>query len=119
MSKNNIEQFKFNATEAFATKNKHWEFEEEIRFILLGSNYEDVKMDDNWQYYYNRILDKKPFSASSVYLNLKDDFFENLRITIAPCMNEGEKILMASLIHNFGLNEKIIENSKLNMRGQK
>lgn len=34
-------------------------------------------------------------------------------------MNEGEKILMASLIHNFGLNEKIIENSKLNMRGQK
>ena len=119
ISKNNIEQFKFNATEAFATKNKHWEFEEEIRFILLGSNCEDVKMDDNWQYFYNRILDKKPFSANSVYLHLKDDFFENLRITIAPCMNEGEKILMASLIHNFGLNEKIIENSKLNMRGQK
>lgn len=116
ISRNNIEQFKFNATEAFATKNRHWEFEEEIRFILLGSDCEDERMNDNWQYFYNKIIDKKKFSGNSVYLKLKDEFFKNLKVTSAPCMNKGEKILLTSLIRDFGLGEQIIQNSKLKLR---
>lgn len=73
-------------------------------------------MNDNWQYFYNRIIDKKKFSGSSVYLKLKDDFFKNLKVTSAPCMNEGEKILLNSLIRDFGLDEQIIQNSKLKLR---
>ena len=117
ISRNGIEQFKYNATIAFATKNTHWEFEEEVRFILLGSYCEDEKMSDNWQYFYNRIVKKKPFSANSVYLKLEDEFFENLKISAAPLMSDGEKILLKSLVRNFGLDEQSIKNSNIKLRG--
>lgn len=114
-SDDKIKRFQFNMEKAFATKKKHWSFENEIRFILLGVYCEDKYQSNNWQYHFNQIHAKKPFSSEYVDLILQQDFFDNLSITCSPLMTKSERIITESLVEVFNkkridfINESLIK----------
>ncbi len=120
LSTNSITQFEYDIESAFNTKKTCWAFEEEIRFILLGCN-SSIEKCDNWQIVFNRIMSKskskRNFHDSYVDLILEQDFFDNLKITCSPKIDDAEKIIIQALVEKFDENKKIkITESKINMK---
>lgn len=107
--------WEFQIDSTFNTKRKEWSFEDEVRFILLGCCLEENEAKDNWQLVFNKITSKKTFSADFVDLDLTDNFFDNLTITLGPLQSDAERLMVQSLVSNYNPTIKLLK-SKLLLR---
>lgn len=93
-------------------KSNGWEFQKELRFRLYGGRFEEDPQD----YYY--IADGKefflpiPIDRSYVDFPLNEDAIKNLRIIIGPNMSTGKRVLLKSLLKDYGVNKgQVIKSS--------
>lgn len=85
-------------------KNKHWEFQKEVRFVLyilpVNPILEGIK-PDGYSIIKNSILENKPLPFDYYDMHLKDDAFDSLEITLSPSATEAQRIIVQALIDKY------------------
>lgn len=85
-------------------KSKHWEFEEEFRFLALANH--------DW----NSHTETFEFKNEPYYSEVKSDCFEikidetifcEIEVTLGPCCQESEEIIVESLLKEFTTNGRL------------
>lgn len=87
-------------------KNLHWEFQKEWRYILnilpLNLNQPVEKSYENSQIVANRMrlgLEKQPFPYYD--LQISDEAFEDMQITLSPRISAGSRIIVENLVEKY------------------
>lgn len=93
-------------------KRKHWQFQEESRFIIsalpiIDFDLESYKGRENellleaTNSHSSCLTDNKPISTEFLDIDLKQDAFQSMEILLGPLTNEADKIIVDSLIKKY------------------
>lgn len=95
-------------------KRIEWKFQSEWRYIvqILPIRLYDLFSDKVGQIMLDAIKNKKPLPISDYYLDLDEKMIEDMEIVLAPGTNEGDKIIVESLIKQYNP-KAIIKESNL------
>lgn len=95
-------------------KNKHWKFQDEVRFVLyilpVNPILEGIK-PNGFHIIKNSILENKSLPFDYYDMNLKDDAFDCLEITLSPSVTEGQRIIVQALIDKYAPKAKMKDSS--------
>lgn len=94
-----------------AFKHTHWNFQDECRFrlIIFPNNNLDVNNEQYADYVLN-CLQKETFpTIDSYYVDLKDNIFDNLKITLSPYATESDLLIVNALCDKYAPNAQIID----------
>lgn len=90
-------------------KRVEWKFQREWRYIItfLPVSLRELNTDGNIaQLVHDRLAEKHSLPFDDLFLNIADEAWDDMEITLGPCVNEGDKIIVRSLV------KKILSNSK-------
>ena len=113
-----IENDKFNLqfNKVGTFKHKDWDFQDECRFRLQIFPHGNISVED--PRYINYILEcvhKEIYAPmNSYYLNLKDDIFDELTITLSPFVTESDRVIVNTLCKEYAPNARIVDSSLKN-----
>jgi len=112
----NEKYIEYNLENAICTKKTCWQFQNEVRFVLLGCSADTSDENVNWQHIFNRIVDGQEFNADYIDLALKESFFDNLKVCLGPSAGESEKIIVDALLAKYAVkNANAVENSVIEL----
>lgn len=100
-------------------KRNEWKFQREWRYIIIFlpvSLNELCQLGDNLaQVIYDRLVAKSSLPFEDLYLNIAVDALNDMEITLGPCVNEGDKIIVESLTAKYCptaiIRNSVLENS--------
>ena len=94
-------------------KHKHWEFQDECRFRLIILPNDNINIGDKrYATYIHSCVKEERFPIiDSFFIDLKDDAFDNLRITLSPYATEADKLIVNALCKEYAPNAHIINSS--------
>lgn len=91
-------------------KSKKWEFQKEVRFTIytkvLNPKYSATPMR---QFDADNIVQWFENPDKYIDVPLSDEAFKNMIITLAPCVNDAQRVIVKSLIHTYGLHNEFNE----------
>lgn len=93
-------------------KSKIWEFQKEVRFKLfvlpsMDSNGTKIHPLDDFQ---KIMTNKIPSPIENYFIEIKDDAFKNMEITLGPKCTISEEIIVEALLQRFNPTAKISKN---------
>lgn len=95
-------------------KEKYWEFQQEVRFALTILPFNPLKLiyrKDARDIISSRMERKVNLPFSDYYLNLKDDVFDQLKITLSPNITEENRERVKQLIEAYAPKAIVCESS--------
>ena len=94
-------------------KHKHWEFQDECRFRLIILPNDNINIGDKRYvtYIHSCVKEERFPIIDSFFIDLKDDAFDNLRITLSPYATEADKLIVNALCKEYAPNAHIINSS--------
>lgn len=102
-------------------KRIEWSFQREWRYLVIFmpfSIYEyKVMLNSNnpIQNIYDRLMSKGDLPFDDIYLEIAEDAFNDLHITLGPCVNEGDKIIVEALKNEYcplaKIEDSVLENT--------
>ena len=95
-------------------KNKRWEFQEEVRFVLYVLPMNPMVEGGNSGFssiVIQSLLGNKSLPFHYYDMSLKDDAFNNLEITLSPSATEAQKLIVQALIDKYAPNAKLKESA--------
>lgn len=92
-------------------KRKCWEFQNESRYVITflpnlsnwGKDYKSQK--DAIEAFFKKDLTP----AKDVFLLIEDEEFKKMEIMLGPCVNDGQKAIVQSLIEKYNSNAKLTQ----------
>lgn len=96
-----------------ATKNKIWEFQDEMRFVINGmpfSKYDEInkkKAIDKT----GEMVDVNGKSLKFICIDLTQQAFNDISITLGPCCSEAHRLLVEAIVEKANLPLDIIKES--------
>ncbi len=85
-------------------KSKHWQFEEEFRFLAL-SNHDWNSQTENFEFknrpYYSEV------KSDCFEIKIDKKIFNEIEVTLGPCCQKSEKIIVESLLKQFTTNGQV------------
>lgn len=89
-------------------KRNHWSFQKEWRYILkiLPISYQEFA-NNEFDKLMDRIYSNLNLDISSYFLNINDEAFSQMEITLGPNTTEGDKIIVESLLNTYNKSAKI------------
>lgn len=114
---NKIDEIRVSPKNLGLYKNKRWEFQEECRFVLFIVPGNDKLNTPNFISGFNDMLYiawSKGIEPSIVFydMQLRDDIFDTMEITLSPNILESQKIIVDSLVRTYAP-QAIIKESNL------
>lgn len=95
-------------------KNKRWEFQDEVRFVLYSLPMNPMLDGGNpniSSIVMQSLLGNKPLPFHYYDMSLKDDIFHNLEITLSPSATEAHKLIVQALIDKYAPDAKLKESA--------
>lgn len=95
-------------------KNKRWEFQDEVRFVLYSLPMNPMLEGGNPEIssiVMQSLLGNKSLPFHYYDMSLKDDAFNNLEITLSPSATEAQKLIVQALIDKYAPNAKLEESA--------
>lgn len=95
-------------------KNKRWEIQDEVRFVLYSLPMNpmlDGGNPDISSIVMQSLLGNKPLPFHCYDMSLKDDIFHNLEITLSPSATEAQKLIVQALIDKYAPDAKLKESA--------
>lgn len=118
--KEEYEQFTLSLGKMGKYKNIHWSFQNEWRYILnilpLNLNQSVDDIEKSFLMIANKIvhgLEKQPFPYYDMYIS--DEAYQDMQITLSPCISSGGRILVQNLMEKYNPNAKLTESSLLGL----
>jgi hypothetical protein len=102
-------------------KSKQWEFQQEVRYILMiyptpplppSGNLDSKWIEDMPKFLLKTISDGTGPNKEYFDITIDQNYFDNIRVTLAPHATEGDKIIVESLLEKYTKNG-ILSKSKL------
>lgn len=96
-----------------ATKNKIWEFQDEMRFVINGMPFSKhdktnkAKIIDKT----SEMIDVNGKSLKSICIDLTPQAFNDISITLGPCCSEAHRLLVEAIVEKANLPLDIIKES--------
>ncbi|MBC2576593.1 DUF2971 domain-containing protein [Peptostreptococcus canis] len=117
LKKVNGNSLEFNINELGFSKNNHWGFQKEWRYIFnvistdVKAFFEKNELSSN---YYDNIENDNFISPFEYYdLKISDKEFENMEITLSPCLTESKRELLNALLEKYkvsNIHESVLKN---------
>jgi len=106
------DQFNVKLGEIGKYKSKIWEFQSEVRFRLFIFPCKDLKGNTiNPLIDFERIMhDNIPPPIENYFINIKNEIFQKMEITLGPKCSLSEEIIVESLIQKYNPNALIFKN---------
>ncbi|PRB02412.1 hypothetical protein CQ046_12690 [Chryseobacterium sp. MYb7] len=106
------ENFTIKTGEIGRYKSKIWEFQKEVRFKLFILPTKDLYGNqihplNNFQ---TIIDDKIPCPIDNYFIDIRDDAFKNMEVTLGPKCTFSEEIIVEALLEKYNPNAKISKN---------
>ena len=94
-------------------KHKDWDFQDECRFRLQILPHGNISVEDpRYIYYFLECIQKETYPPiNSYYLNLKEDIFDELTITLSPFATESDRAIVNTLCKEYAPNAIITDSS--------
>lgn len=95
-------------------KNNRWKFQDEVRFVLYALPINPILEGENPEIssiVIQSLLGNKSLPFHYYDMNIKDDAFESLEITLSPSATEPQKLIVQALIDKYAPKAKIKESS--------
>lgn len=95
-------------------KNKRWEFQDEVRFVLYSLPVNPMLEGENPEIsslVIQSLLGNKSLPFHYYDMSLKDDAFNNLQITLSPSATEAQKLIVQALIDKYAPSAKLEEST--------
>lgn len=110
---NNPNSVSFNFDNVGRFKHKHWEFQDECRFRLIILPNDNINLgDERYATYISSCIKEERFPIiDSFFIDLKDDAFDNLTITLSPYATEADRLIVDALCKEYAPNAHIINSS--------
>jgi len=116
----NGDQFLLSLGDVGKHKNLHWQFQKEWRYILnilpLNMNQSAEAMDYDFQLVANKIklgLEKQSFSYYD--MQISENAFKEMEITLSPCLSEGNRVIVQALIEKYNPTASLKESSLIGL----
>lgn len=98
-------------------KYSHWDFLKEVRFVILTKplpplNHPKINNNYDNQYKYIDYAYNQPNSDRYIDVSLSKDALTNIKITMAPCISDANRILLRALVRDNGIDERCISDSE-------
>lgn len=102
---------KLNFSNVGTFKHMHWNFQDECRFrlLILPNNNIDVGNVRYADYILDCIKNELFPPIDSFYIDLKDDVFDNLKITLSPYATESDILIVNALCEKYAPNAQIVD----------
>lgn len=92
-------------------KREEWSFQKEWRYKII---FLPISLDELNKYSNNlakaihdRLWYKRDLPFDDIYLDIADDALNRMEITLGPCVNEGDKLIVESLVEKYCQNATI------------
>jgi len=91
-------------------KNSRWAFQEETRFVLnimprnSAIGFDSPELGAWFCHVYSNNI-QLPFT--SYYMNLKDDIFDSMEVTLSPSVTDAQKLIVEALLSKFAPKAKL------------
>lgn len=110
---NNSNDVSLNFENVGRFKHKHWEFQDECRFRLIIFPNNNINIGDKRYatYILSCVREERFPIIDSFFIDLKDDAFDNLRITLSPYATEADQLIVNALCKEYAPNAHIIDSS--------
>lgn len=95
-------------------KNKRWEFQDEVRFVLYSLPMNPMLEGANPEIssiVMQSLLGNKSLPFHYYDMRLKDDAFDNLEITLSPSATESQRLIVQALIDKYAPNASLKESA--------
>lgn len=116
----NGDQFLLSLGDVGKHKNLHWQFQKEWRYILnilpLNMNQSAEAMDYDFQLVANKIklgLEKQSFSYYD--MQISENAFKEMEITLSPCLSEENRVIVQALIEKYNPTASLKESSLIGL----
>lgn len=108
-----------NLQDIILLKTDYWEFQKEYRMVVQlnpkilsedikdAESYEELNDDEKIKFYFKEIMPRVANKMEYLDIQLSDDFFNDLEITLGPEANESEEIIVKSLLKEYAPNVKL------------
>lgn len=95
-------------------KNKRWEFQNEVRFVIYVLPFNPLKecANPDISTIFINSISNNSLPISHYDMHLKNEAFDNMEITLSPSATEAENLIVHALIEKYAPNVKI-SNSNL------
>ena len=112
-NENNSNDVSLNFENVGRFKHKHWEFQDECRFRLIIFPNNNINIGDKRYatYILSCVREERFPIIDSFFIDLKDDAFDNLRITLSPYATEADQLIVNALCKEYAPNAHIIDSS--------
>lgn len=88
-------------------KRKVWEFQKECRYIIPTLPRPMSEMVDNYESMFIDLLLQSQPRVNYIDLEISDDAFADMVITLSPQISSGNRIIVESIIKEFNINSKL------------
>ena len=108
--KTNDDKFSITLSDIGIYKNTYWSFQKEWRYRLMFLPFSTQKLinehmqnrnDEMTKLQYQTIVGQAALPFSDFYLQIKDDCFSNMKITLSPDISESARIFVELLIREY------------------
>ena len=91
----------------------HWEFQDECRFRLIILPNDNINIgDERYATYISSCVKEERFPViDSFFIDLNEDAFESLTITLSPYATEADKLIVNALCREYAPDAHIIDSS--------
>ena len=89
-------------------KRANWSFQKEWRYIIkiLPVTLEEVQ-SNNYDSFLQRLKNNEGLDINCYFLNIDEDKFKEMEITLGPNVTEGDKIIVESLVSKYNPTAKV------------
>lgn len=110
---NNSSSVSLNFENVGRFKHKHWKFQDECRFRLIILPNDNINFGDKKYatYILSCVKEERFPIIDSFFIDLKDNVFDNLTITLSPYATEADKLIVNALCKEYAPNAHIIDSS--------
>lgn len=93
-------------------KNKHWEFQNETRFVLYVFPFNPISEAANTEIatiVAQSFLNNKALPFTYYDMELKDEVVDNIEITLSPSTTEAQKVIIQALVDRYAPKARILD----------